>query len=84
MNYLNETKFKILTNTGFYVDANLLHKGIYFCSVPFIYSKNETIENMIKRAELSKDMTGKMFTPEKYFESLKQCELTEITINIKC
>lgn len=77
---MKETKFKALTNLGFYVDAYLLHKGIYICSVPFIYSKHETIENMIKRAELSKDMSGNMFTPEKYFESLKQCELTDIEI----
>lgn len=43
---------------------------------------DETIENMMQRAELSKDMMGNMFIPEKYFESLKQCELTEITISL--
>lgn len=77
---MKETKFKALTNLGFYVDAHLLHKGIYICSVPFIYSKHETIENIIKRSESSKDIAGNMFATEKYFESLRQCELTNIEI----
>ena len=34
---------------GQYVDVNLLEKGIYTCSKPFIYKKDETIGTIIER-----------------------------------
>lgn len=33
---MKETEFKALMHCGQYVDANLLEKGIYTCSKPFI------------------------------------------------
>lgn len=75
---MRDEEFKILTFNGEYVDANLLEKGIYVCSKPFIYSKDETIENMAERARTVKDIAGLSFISEKYFDNLKQCKLEEI------
>ena len=77
---MKETEFKALMHCGKYVDANLLEKGIYACTKPFIYSKDETIETMIERGRMMKDMTGASFINEHYFESLKQCQLVPILI----
>lgn len=78
----NETKFKVLMHCGYYVDANMLHEGIYITNKPFIYSKDETIESMIDRGRLMKDMTGANFISEKYFENLKECELVDVELKI--
>jgi hypothetical protein len=77
-----ETEFKALMHCGMYVDANLLQKGIYTCDKPFIYSKDETIETMVERGKLMKDMTGASFMGDKYFESLQQCELVKIFVTV--
>ncbi len=77
---MKKTEFKALMHCGQYVDANLLENGIYACSKPFIYSKDETIETMIERGRMMKDMTGASFISEKYFDSLKQCQLVLILI----
>ena len=77
---MKETTFKALMHCGQYVDANLLEKGIYVCSKPFIYSKDETIEVMIERGRMMKDMTGASFISEKYFDSLKQCQLVDVSL----
>lgn len=77
---MKETEFKVLMYCGQYVDANLLEKGIYTCQKPFIYSKDETIETMIERGRVMKDMTGASFASERYFDSLKQCQLVPILI----
>ena len=79
---MKETEFKALMHCGQYVDANLLEKGIYACSKPFIYSKDETIETIIERGRMMKDMTGASFISEKYFDSLKQCQLVPILITV--
>lgn len=65
---MKETEFKALMHCGQYVDTNLLEKGIYACSKPFIYAKDETIETMIERGRMTKDMTGASFISEKYFD----------------
>jgi hypothetical protein len=77
---MEQTEFKTLMHCGQYVDSNLLGKGIYACSKPFIYSKDETIETMIERGRMMKDMTGASFISEKYFDNLKQCQLVPILI----
>ena len=77
-----ETEFKALMYCGMYVDANLLQKGIYTCDKPFIYSKDETIESMIERGKQMKDMTGASFIGDKYFESLRQCELVKMFVTV--
>lgn len=75
-----KAEFKVLMHCGQYVDANLLEEGIYASSKPFIYSKDETIETMIERGRIMKDMTKASFISERYFDNLKQCELVSILI----
>jgi len=77
---MKETKFKVLMYCGMYVDANILAKGIYNCSKPFLYNKEDTIETLIQGGKIMKDMTGKYFLSEKYFDNLKQCQLVDILI----
>jgi hypothetical protein len=77
---MKETEFKALMHGGHYVDVNLLEKGIYTCSKPFIYSKEVTIEIMIEQGRMMKDMTGLCFMSERYFDNLKQCQLVPILI----
>jgi hypothetical protein len=43
-NQMIETEFLALMHCGQYVDANLLEKGIYTTSKPFIYDKKTTKE----------------------------------------
>jgi len=63
-----------------YVDANLLEKGIYSCSKPYLYNMDETIETMIAKAEKVQDMMGKHHISDKYFESLKQCKMVQLFV----
>lgn len=77
-----ETEFKALMHFGEYVDVNFLSKGIYACSKPFIYDKDETIEAIIERGRMLKDTLGASLVPEKYFDNLKQCQLVPILITI--
>ena len=77
-----ETEFKALMHCGMFVDANLLEKGIYICDKPFIYSKNETVENMVERGRQMQDMTGASFISDKYFDNLQQCELVKIFLTV--
>jgi len=77
---MKETEFKALMHLGQYVDANLLEKGIYMCSKPFIYAKDESIETLVQRGMEMKDMAGISFISEKYFDSLRKCQLVPILI----
>lgn len=77
---MKEIEFKVLMHCGQYVDANLLENGIYSCPIPFIYSKDTTIETMIEDGRMMKDMTGASFITERYFDSLKHCQLVSVLI----
>lgn len=77
---MKETKFKTLMHCGIYVDVNLLEKGIYACSKPYLYNMDETIETMISKAEKIQDMMGKHYISDKYFENLKQCQMVHLFI----
>ena len=78
-----KTKFKILTYCGTYVDSNLLGKGIYNTSKPHLYDEDTTIESLVKMAEDVQDKMGAWHINEKYFESLKQCRLTDVELVVK-
>ena len=78
---MKETEFKALTYANTYMDANKLSQGLYSCVVPFIYNKQETIESLMERAKQISYIAGADFINDKYFESLSQCALTEITIS---
>lgn len=81
---MKETNFKVLMHCGVYVDANMLVKGIYECTKPFIYDNDETIESMIETAEKLKDLFGSQYIiNERYFENLKQCQLIDVELLIK-
>lgn len=77
---MKETTFKVLIHSGNYVDTNLLWNGIYVSSVPFLYSKDETIESLIERATWSKCMNGNDFLSESYANNLKKCQLVEVSL----
>ena len=80
---MREKVFKVLMHCGEYVDANLLEKGIYASPKPFIYSKEETIEGLIKQAREVQDFMGAWHLSEQYFVSLKQCQLVSFKLEIK-
>lgn len=79
---MRETEFKTLMYCGEYVNANLLESGVYTCITPFLYSKKETIESLIEKGREIQDMTG-VYVSEKYFDSLKQCQLVPVTVEIQ-
>ena len=74
---MREPEFKVLTHCGEFVDVNLLEKGIYLTSKPYLYDKNETIEKMIESANIIKEMR---YISDEYFENLKQCKLVSVII----
>lgn len=78
---LKNTKFKALWSVGNYVDAKMLHKGIYITDIPSVFHQDDTIDAIIDRARTVINL-GINFLNEQYFENLKQCELREIEINI--
>ena len=75
-----ERNFKILTYANQYMDANRLHEGLYACSTPFLYSKETTIEKLLKQAEDIRDKMGVWHINDKYFETLKQCTLLDFKL----
>jgi len=78
---MNETEFKVLMYCGIYVDINLLEKGIYYTEKPYLFSKNDTIENIIKHNKtFFKDKKGNSFLKDEYFENISKCELVPIKI----
>ncbi len=77
---MNETRFKVLMYNGMYVDVNLLEKGIYTKSTPFLYSVDETIDTLLERAFKIQDMAGHHHVSAKYFENLRQCSMIEVEV----
>ena len=79
---MKKTEFKALMHCGQYVDANLLEKGIYSCSKPFIYDKKTTIDGLKHQASLMIDMMGQKFVSDKYLSNLEQCQLVPVNISV--
>jgi hypothetical protein len=77
-----QTEFLALMHCGQFVDANLLEKGIYTCSKPFIYDKTTTIDGLKHQASLMIDMLGQKFVSDKYLSNLEQCQLVPINISV--
>lgn len=73
-----ETQFKALMHNGEYVDMNSLERGILYCSTPFIFDKDETIENLVLFHKNTKNEDGEL--SEDYFSNLEECELVDISI----
>lgn len=75
-----ETNFKVLTYANQYMDANRLHEGLYASFIPFLYSKETTIEKLVKQAEKTQEKMGVWHINDKYFEMLKQCALLDFKL----
>ena len=69
--------YKVLKYQHIYVDSNLLEKGIYATSKPYLYSEDETIENLIKRI---KDLSETFYHSDSYFENLNQCSFVKVEL----
>ena len=74
--------FKALMHCGVYVDIYMLEKGIYATKKPFLCSKNDTIETLIERVRVMRDMTCSDYASDRYFENLSKCELVDVCILI--
>jgi len=72
-----ENEFKVLTYANQYMDANRLHEGLYPCFIPFIYSKDASIDKLLEQAQNIRDKMGVWHINDKYFEMLKQCVLID-------
>lgn len=80
---MKEAEFKVLMHSGYYVDVNLLHKGIYASNKPFMYSKNDTIESVIQNHRIVIKQLQMVSFHESYFDNLKQCELVPVLLTEK-
>lgn len=65
---------------GTYIDANKLYKGIYGCDKPFLYSKDETIDRLVKKYQDLESMIPPEIYSNKYINNLRQCYLCDIEI----
>ena len=74
------TKFKVLMSAGHYVDANMLHRGVYTCDKPFVYKMETTINSMIETHEKMEYMLPSEFKGEYYRENLKKCYLSDVEL----
>lgn len=76
-----ETKFKVLMHHGVYVNTTLLDKGIYEIGTPnHLYSKDDTIESLVRLLEKVQANSYRVIVSDEYFENLKQCELVEVCL----
>jgi len=75
-----ETMFRVLMHSGRYVDTNLLEKGIYITSIPMLYSKNSTIEDLERQGRINLSYLSDLSISEKYFENLRLCELVDVSL----
>lgn len=73
-------KYKVLVYNAFnnktFVDVNMLTKGIYATPAPVLYHKDDTIENIISRAQ--KTMSEKEF--KAFEDNILQCRLATTTL----
>ena len=77
---MRETMFKVLIHNGSYVDMSLLYKGIYYTRMPSLFDAKETIESIIERGKIMKDIKGRHLIPAEYFENVRECKLVEVSL----
>lgn len=74
--------FKILTYNDKLVDGGLLSAGIYPASVPILYSKNITIEDLKNEMlEMSSYLSEDTIT--NYIKNLEKCEFKIIELTFE-
>lgn len=75
-----EKKFKVLTYLDFYVDENLLGKGIYSKNIPTLYEESTTMDIMVGKAVWLTNSLGFNLISGDYEENLRKCKLKTIAI----
>lgn len=80
---MKQTKFKILTHCGMYVDEHMLEQGIYAAHKPYIHDIDSSIESMVDLyMNMADKFGGAFYSPSSnYIENLKSCKLITIEIN---
>jgi hypothetical protein len=78
-----ETNFKVLTHNGVYVDENLLNKGIYEVTKPFLYDYDSTIESIISHIKHVNESYDLRINTSNYIENIKKCTLTDVQLTVK-
>lgn len=74
-----QTIFKTLMYGNEYIEVNLLDRGLYSSTRPYILHREITIDRLI---ELAEDKDVIMRLPQEYIDNLKKCELVTIQINV--
>ena len=77
-----DQRFKTIVYLEEFVDYNQLEKGIYTAIIPYIFDIDETIETLIKKGETVRRFTGDHHVSDIWFENLKLCQLSEISIKL--
>lgn len=60
----------------------MLEKGIYTSSIPFIYDKQTTIDDLKSKVQYMIDKMGTSFVSEKYLLNLDKCDLVPFKIEV--
>lgn len=77
------TRYKALIHSGVFVDYNRLEKGIYISTIPYIFELEESIETLIKKADTVRRFIGNHHVSDEWYENIKLCTLSEISIKIE-
>ena len=75
--------FKVLTYCGQYVNEDVLHIGIYATLIPTLHQENETIDTIIQKWSIIKNMAGATWLSKNTIDNLKQCTLVDVTLTLK-
>lgn len=75
-----QTRFKVLMQSGYYVDAALLHKGVYLTDKPHLYRDDDTIESMIAEAAVYEANVA--FDMKTYMTNLSMCRLVSVNLSL--
>lgn len=78
-----ETEFQVLMRDGRFVDAIKLCDGIYYCEIPYLISKEHSIERMIEMGRKINEEEGEAVIDNKWFENLRKCELVRVNVEVK-
>lgn len=79
---MRELKCKILMHNGQPIDEYLLNRGVYVKTdgLPILHPQSETIQSLVQRGEMMKDIKGNNFIDQEYFDNLQVCELVDVIL----
>lgn len=75
-----EERYKALMYGFKFIEFGLLSDGLYTAITPSLFEKDCTIEFLVERANLSKDVCGNSFYQNDFIENLKKCKLVDVAI----